>query len=126
MFIVGLLRWWYFEGWKKRASHLMSNIESLMDYFSIGLLLKTMFYLFRQDGAEKVRGSLDVKVKAFFGRIISRAIGAMIRFTVLIFGMVSITLSVIVFCLELIIWPILPFLPIVGSILAVAGWIPWL
>ncbi|WP_260762987.1 hypothetical protein [Candidatus Mycosynbacter amalyticus] len=125
MFIVGLLRWWYTIGWQQRARMTMTRLESTMDYFSIGLLLRTMFALFRQDGAGSVDGPLSVKVQAWAGRMISRVIGAMIRSTVLVMGLVTITLQALLGVCVLAVWAIVPVLPITGFVLMTAGWIPW-
>lgn len=125
MFIVGLLRWWYTIGWSQRARMVMDRLDGTMDFFSIGLLLRTMFSLFRQDGAGSVDGPLSVKIQAFFGRMISRVIGAMIRFTVLIFGVITITLQALLGVAVLLVWAIVPLLPIVGFVLMTGGWLPW-
>ena len=52
MFIASLLKWWYSAGYIRCAKGWMTRLESALDYFSIDLLLKTMFSLFRQDGAK--------------------------------------------------------------------------
>ena len=104
---------------------IMDRLDGTMDFFSIGLLLRTMFSLFRQDGAGSVDGPLSVKFQAFIGRLISRVIGAMIRCTVLLIGVVSITLQALLGIVVLLLWAIVPFLPIIGFVAMTAGWIPW-
>ena len=125
MFIVGLLRWWYTIGWQQRARIMLARLDGTRDYFSIGLLVRTMFSLFRQDGAGSVDGPLSVKLQAWAGRMISRVIGAMIRTTVLVFGLVTITLQALLACVVLLVWAVVPLLPIVGFVLMTSGWIPW-
>jgi hypothetical protein len=125
MFIVGLFRWWYTIGWQRRARLVMERIDSTMDYFSIGLLARTMFSLFRQDGAGRIDGPLSVKFNAFIGRLLSRIIGACIRFTVLIIGLFAITLHALLGILILAVWAFVPAFPIVGFIVMLTGWIPW-
>lgn len=125
MFIVGLLRWWYTIGWYQRAQMTMERLNSTMDYFSIGLLIRTMFSLFRQDGAGAVDGPLSVKLQAFAGRLISRVLGAMIRSTVLILGVVTISVQAVLGVCVLLLWAVVPTLPIVGFALMTSGWIPW-
>lgn len=125
MFIVGLLRWWYTIGWQQRARMMLARLDGTRDYFSIGLLVRTMFSLFRQDGAGSVDGPLSVKLQAWAGRMISRVIGAMIRTTVLVFGLVTITLQALLACVVLLVWAVVPLLPIVGFVLMTSGWIPW-
>ncbi|MBH1980376.1 hypothetical protein I8H83_02465 [Candidatus Saccharibacteria bacterium] len=103
----------------------MNRLDGTMDYFSIGLLLRTMFSLFRQDGAGSVDGPLSVKLQAFVGRLISRVLGAMIRFTVLIMGVVTIALQALLGVLVLVLWAAIPAAPIIGFVLMTAGWVPW-
>lgn len=126
MFIVGLLRWWYTRGWRSRVQLVMDRIDATMDYFSIGLLAKTMFALFRQDGAGKVDGPLSVKINAFFGRLVSRLIGAMIRSTVLVIGLFAITFHALLGLSVLAVWAVVPIFPIMGFLLMASGWLPWL
>lgn len=125
MFIVGMLKWWYTDGWKQRAQMILTRLDKTMDYFSIGLLLRTMFSLFRQDGAGSIDGPLSVKINAFFGRLISRILGAIIRSSVLIVGLFVIAAQAIIGVFVLGIWATVPSLPIVGVVLMAAGWIPW-
>ncbi len=125
MFIVGLLRWWYTIGWSQRARMVMNRLDGTMDFFSIGLLLRTMFSLFRQDGAGSIDGPLSVKFQAFLGRLISRFIGAIIRFTVLLVGLVTIAAQAILGLLVLALWVLVPATPVIGFVLMTAGWVPW-
>jgi hypothetical protein len=125
MFVVALLKWWYVDGWKQRANIAMERLASTMDYFSIDLLLKTMFSLFRQDGAGRVDGPLGLKIRAFFDRLISRILGAIIRSTVLILGLVVIFVQVVLSTIVLLFWGAVPFMPVLGTVVALTGWTPW-
>lgn len=122
---MGLLRWWYTIGWSQRARMVMERLDATLDFFSIGLLLRTMFSLFRQDGAGSVDGSLSVKMQAFAGRMISRVIGAGVRMTVLLIGVVAIASQTILSVVVLLLWFVVPLLPIVGFICMAGGWMPW-
>jgi hypothetical protein len=51
MLVVGFLQWWYTRGWMGFAQGLLDKIRSLADFFSLGLLLRTLFYPFRQISA---------------------------------------------------------------------------
>lgn len=126
MFIASLFRWWYLAGWKRHAGIAMARLESALDYFSPGLLITTMFSLFRQDGAGQVEGPLEVKFQAFLGRLISRIIGAAIRSIVLVIGLVVITLIAVGSSVWLMMWAVMPLFPIIGFILYVAGVDLWL
>ena len=125
MFIVGLLSWWYGPGWRQRASRLGERLRSSMDYFSIDLLIRTFFSPFRQISAGKVDGPLGVQMRALLDRIISRIIGAMVRFTMIIVGSLAIGFHALVGSFLVLFWALIPLLPLVGLVFFVTGWIPW-
>lgn len=125
MFVAGLLSWWYGEGWRQRFSRLSNKLASTIDYFSIDLLLKTFFSPFRQIAAGKVRGSLDAQMRAFFDRLISRMIGAFIRFIMIIVGTLTIIIHAVVGVVIIAAWAFIPLLPIISVLLFLSGWVPW-
>lgn len=124
MFIVGLLSWWYGDGWRQRAVMVRERIASTMDYFSIDLLLSTLFSPFRQISAGRVDGPLAVKWRAFVDRLISRCIGAFIRLILIIVGTAIIIFFSVVGLLILLLWAVIPLLPIIGIGMAIIGWVP--
>ena len=121
MLFVSLIRWWYSDGWRLRAQKMSSKLDGVIDYFSIDLLLKTLFQPFRQDGAGRVEGSLDVKMRAFADKMISRMLGAIIRLFILVFGLIAIALYVLYTLVVLVTWFFIPLAPLVGVVLAVLG-----
>jgi hypothetical protein len=125
MFIMGLLSWWYGVGWRGRLIRLREKLASSVDFFSIDLLLRTFFSPFRQISAGKVDGSLSVQMRAFLDRIISRSIGAMVRLVMIIVGLLAITAHFIIGVILLLLWGVVPLLPIIGIVIAGTGWIPW-
>jgi hypothetical protein len=125
MFIVGILSWWYGAGWKQRFTVLSERISSTADYFSIDLLFKTLFSPYRQISAGQVRGSLNVQMRAFFDRLLSRVIGAIVRSMMIIMGVVGILFYSVIGFLLVVLWGIVPLLPVVGIVLFVMGWTPW-
>jgi hypothetical protein len=125
MFVVGILSWWYSAGWRQRFTILKERLANTMDYFSIDLLVKTLFAPFRQISAGKVNGPLGVKLHAFFDRLISRVIGAMVRSTMIVIGSMVIATHSVIGVITLLIWGIAPLLPLVGIVLFISGWIPW-
>jgi hypothetical protein len=125
MFVVGILSWWYSAGWRQRLTMLQERLAKTVDYFSIDLLLRTLFSPFRQISAGRVDGPLGVKLHAFFDRLISRAIGAMVRSFMIVMGVVAIVLHSLIGTVALIVWAIIPFLPAIGIVLFIVGWVPW-
>lgn len=125
MFIAGLLSWWYGQGWRRQFLALSERLAGLMDYFSLDLLVKTLFAPFRQISAGHVDGPLGVKLRAFFDRLVSRMIGAAVRLVMLVVGSLAIILYAVVGLVVVLLWVVIPALPIVGLVLAITGWMPW-
>jgi hypothetical protein len=126
MFIVGILSWWYGPGWRERVSIMRERLESTMDYFSIGLLLRTLFSPFRQISAGHVSGPIAVQMHAFFDRLVSRVIGGMVRLIMMLIGCLAIALYAIIGCIGLVLWAFIPLLPFIGVALWVTDFLPWI
>ncbi|CAN5367763.1 hypothetical protein BH10PAT4_BH10PAT4_3210 [soil metagenome] len=124
MFLVGILSWWYGDGWRKRAGIIGRRIARTNDYFSVGLLLTTLFAPFRQISAGSVDGSMSVQLRAFFDKLISRIIGAIVRTFMILFGLVLMVLQIILGAVVLSIWVFVPIFPVFGLLLFVIGWVP--
>lgn len=125
MFVVGILSWWYGAGWRQRFVVLKERLANTMDYFSIDLLARTLFAPFRQISAGKVNGPLGVKMQAFFDRLVSRVIGAMVRLTMIVVGTGAIITHSIIGAVTLVLWAVVPLFPVIGIVLLMSGWIPW-
>lgn len=125
MFIVGILTWWYSGGLIERFAKTRERVLSTIDYFSIDLLLKTLFAPFRQISAGKVNGSLDVRWHAFIDRLISRSIGAIVRSITIIVGIVGISITILLGFISVFLWLLVPLLPIAGVVMTIIGWTPW-
>lgn len=96
-----------------------------VDFFSIDLLIGTLFAPFRQISAGQVRGPLGVQLHAFFDRLVSRLIGAMVRSFLIIAGSIVLVCTLIIGAALLIGWALLPLMPIVGVVLSTMRWLPW-
>lgn len=125
MFIVGILGWWYGAGWKQRAGMVKERLASTIDYFSIDLLVRTLFAPFRQISADKTGGSLNVQMHAFFDRTISRTIGMIVRLGMIIIGTAAIIIYALLGLAGLFVWLLVPLFPLLGLVLFIAGWMPW-
>lgn len=122
MFLAGILSWWYGEGLVSRPKIFEERLAATIDFFSIDLMLANLFSPFRQISAGRLSGgSLEDQMRAFFDRLLSRAIGAFMRLVMIIVGIFVIFFQVVFGILTLIIWVIVPILPVVGLILTVIG-----
>lgn len=125
MAIVGILIWWYSAGLRQALRSVQARLISMLDYFSIDLLIRTLFSPFRQISAGSVDGPLPVQLRAFVDRLVSRLVGAVVRTMVMIVGLVAIALTVLGGVAYMLVWLAAPFLPLAGLIMMLIGWVPW-
>lgn len=111
MMVASLINWWYVRGWRIFVGGFGERLKNTMDFFSIGLLFKTLFAPYRQISANA----------GFADRLFSRCVGAVARIFIIIFGVLSTAVEAI-FCVILaIVWPLVPVFPIACVVLAVMG-----
>ncbi len=115
---MALLGWWYGAGWGSQLDRMRLKLGRIGDYFSSALLFRTRFQPFREIDAGGVRGGLDIQVRAWGNRLISRAIGAMIRLVMIFVGSLWWLVVALGGCCWLLIWPLLPLFPLIGILLA--------
>ena len=122
---MSFLSWWYGKGLAWRAEKILDGIGRSIDTFSLGLLLKTWFAPFRQiDALGIANASLEVRIKKFFDKLFSRFIGAFLRTIIMIIGVFYISFKAIWGVIMLILWLILPILPIILVMIFITGWTP--
>lgn len=122
MFIVGLLTWWYGAGWKKFGQILIDKLAATEDFFSIDMLLGSIFAPFKQISASTGSGgTLQMKIQAWFDKQFSRLIGAIIRLLLIVVGTGWLLLQMTIDILLMILWPVLPLLPAIGLIASIGG-----
>ena len=63
MFLVGIFQWWYGAGWRRHMQRVGLGVLRTADFFSIGLLVRTLFDPFRQISAGQVRAQAPLAVK---------------------------------------------------------------
>ena len=119
MLIIALFSWWYTAGWAQLGERALKRIASVLDFFSIGLLLKSLFAPFRQISVGSVQGPLSVKLRAWGDKQISRAIGAMVRSGVIVFGLLATLMMCVVAIGLLLIWPLVPIMRLVALFIVV-------
>lgn len=125
MIIVGMMRWWYSDGWKDQAAKARLAFLRVADYFSIGLLFRTLFAPFRQISANEAGRTLDEKMQVALDKGISRLVGFVVRSLTIIAGLIVLTGLTLVSGVRLIVWPLLPVMPAIGLVLAGTIGAPW-
>lgn len=124
MFLAGVAKWWYTDGWRQRINLVREQLARTLDFFSISILLQTLFAPFRQISAGGATGPIGVRLQAFFDRLISRFVGAFMRTILIVIGLFAIIFQIVWGVIVLAVWFVLPLVPIVGLILFSIGWVP--
>lgn len=122
--MVGILQWWYGAGWVGHARRSYHGVVRTADFFSIGLLLKTLFAPFRQISAGQVGGGMPDQLRAWVDRLFSRAVGAVARSLVMLVGLLCLAGRAVWCGLSILAWSLLPLLPIAGVLLWQLGVAP--
>lgn len=126
MQLVALLSWWYSAGVIRMLHTIQTKFAGLLDYFSIDLLVRTLFAPFRQISAGSVNGPIGLQLRAFLDQLISRLIGGIVRSIVIVIGCIAVLLQAVVSGAFVVLWFTMPLLPIVGLVMMMVGWIPWM
>ena len=123
MAFTEMFLWWYTHGWHVFTQKLKISLANITDFFSMDSLIRTLFKPYRQIPAESAsaNASLDLKFHMFIDRLVSRIIGFFSRLILLITGTLIIALGGICSLLLIILWPIIPLMPIAGIILTIIG-----
>lgn len=122
MFIWYSMRWWYSAGWKWAWERgVTSRVAWCMEMFSVSTLVTSLFAPFKQTYAGGVRGSLGDHFRAFIDRTVSRVIGFIIRSILISVGLLCGLFSFFSGVLLLVLWALIPLLPLVGLVLLMSG-----
>ena len=125
MFLVGILSWWYGRGWAGQWRRVSDKWQATVQFFSIGQLVSTLFSPFRQISASPNSSTNPAAaLRALLDQLISRLIGALVRSMTIIAASIIIGFQVIFGTIGMILWWIVPVLPIIGFILLAIGWVP--
>ncbi len=113
--IVDAFMWWYTAGWQKLAKVFLAKIAITRDYFSIGLLISSLYAPYKQiSAASSGKTSLQSKIQDWFDKQFSRVIGSFVRGILIFIGTGWLLIQIVAYCLTLIVWPFIPILPILG------------
>src|ERR1700761_5540118 len=103
MLLTSFFSWWYGPGWKSVWASLKPRVQGVLSSFSVRQLTRTMFAPWRRIVTEPGK-SLEDKFRAWGDNVFSRAIGFVVRVSVLIVALLTVGIVVLLTLLELIIW----------------------
>lgn len=114
MIILEFVFWYFIEVPKKILKAWFNFLKFNLEYFSIVLLLKTFFSVWRKYEWERPRGfDLMKYLEVAFSNLISRALGMIMRAILILIGFVIEILILVIGLVVLIGWFILPILLII-------------
>lgn len=122
MLPLALVSWWYTTAWRALARRIEQRLSRALDFFSVGLLLRTLFDPFRQIAAVKGRGNVNEQFHAWIDRTFSRFVGATVRGLFIIIGTIVTFFLLLIGMLQMVVWPLIPLLPIIALLGLTQGW----
>ncbi len=96
------------------------TVTKLFNYFSIDLLLKTLFLPWKRDEVDTTNMSLDDRLRVMLMNLISRLVGAVVRTGTIVVGILLIIATVLVAFIALVLFifsPLLALALIIGGVL---------
>jgi len=118
--IFEMLRWWYGTGWLQAMHRIGSWTQGIERAFSVLLLAKTLFAPWKRIITAGGR-SFDDKMRAMLDNFVSRCIGFVIRFGVLIAAGVATFATFLTAVVLVAIWPLIPLAIIYFLIRGITG-----
>ena len=116
MLATSFFSWWYGNGWKAVANSFGPRLRGVLNSFSVSQLFRTLFAPWRRiityPGA-----TVQERFRAWGDNIFSRAVGFVVRVTVLLAALTALCVVAMLTVVELIIWPLLP-LAVPGCLIA--------
>jgi hypothetical protein len=118
--IFQMLRWWYEAGWLQAIHRITSWPLGVERHFSVSLLAKTLFAPWRRIVSGGGR-SLDAKIHDALDNFVSRCVGFVVRFMVLLAALAGMLAALVFGTLSAIVWPLLPLFVIYCLIRSITG-----
>lgn len=115
------LRWWYGAGWHWAVQRaIVERLQWCDETFSIQALLRTLFAPFKQTYS-KGGSSIDIRIHAFFDNVISRLVGFVCRFFIILTGLLACLFVLVSGILFVAIWPLAPMSIPVSLVMIAVG-----
>jgi hypothetical protein len=119
MTLLTFFSWWYGAGWARVPHETRRRVAHVTQLLSLRQVLRTLFAPWKQDVTAASSKAVQDRVNALIGNLISRFVGFSIRSILIIITCVA-TLGIALYGILLtVVWPILPFTPIVFILLSV-------
>lgn len=122
MLVISFVQWWYGRGFREYLARFVDKLKDAVDFFSMRLLVRNLFAPFRQIATEKRDNlPLDARIHAWVDLLISRLVGATIRFFLLIIGTVFLIVRAATGLVVMVLWPLAPLVVAYSIMLCLRG-----
>ena len=118
MLLFAFFRWWYSDGWLLQVLAIKNRLMAISRLFSVDQLIRTLFAPWRRIISAPGRG-MQAHFQAAVDNAVGRLVGFFVRSIVLLAAGISAVFTTICSCALVIVWPIMPFLPVLFLILGV-------
>jgi hypothetical protein len=119
MLVLGLVQWWYGQGWLTAAKRLKGRLSAHFQAFSVPLLLQTLFAPWKQIVAAKnPNATIGEKLRGVLDNLVSRFIGFCVRMLTLF---ASLLLGIVIAVGGLVLLVLWPFIPVISIALLFRG-----
>lgn len=116
---MGLLSWWYTDGFMSELGRIFESLRRTAGFFSIGQLAATLFAPYRQIASSPT--GAETWVQRLIDVLISRVMGAIVRIGTITIGLVAMCSLALAGVVRGLLWPLVPLVPVAGAILAILG-----
>lgn len=113
-----IFSWWYGSGFAWAFGQIKKSLDAIGQTLAVSVLLRTLFAPWKQITSDNYRVGIFQKL---IDNGVSRFIGFLVRFFMLVFGGLWALAVIILGLIWLIIWPIVPLSPIILLYLALKG-----
>jgi len=121
MILVEMFSWWYSAGITAFFAKLKHFFLVTSDFFSVNILLKTLFNPYRQIVGRATNSSPAGMFQALIDTLVSRFIGFLIRLVTLVLGGIILILQILASIVAFVVWIILPITPLICVVLFFGG-----
>lgn len=117
--LYGYFYWWYGAGFVQSWRVAAALLYEVADFFSLEILLRTLFAPWKNDVLQLRNAALGDQVKVWEQNLVSRIVGFILRTVVILVGLLVLSLMTIVLGIGLVLWLAVPFLIFILPVVAV-------
>lgn len=108
--MITYFSWWYGTELKFLWQAIGTMIAKIYSFFSISLLIKTLFDPWKRDVVSAENLSINDRFRLLIGNLVSRFVGFLIRFVTILIGLFFTLAFALLMIVFLVVWLFLPII----------------